>query len=1479
MAESTDKQLRLELTVGDGTAPYSSDRSVFPESYLRRQLRNPRFLPSADEVRPLYGRLRTLWEENWVGLRRRKEAYTRSQFLDVLLRELGWRFIPEESLPATAPGLRKRPDYCLFADDAALQEAAAQQSTAEVFRRAATVLEAKKAGHPLDQVSTTETPGWFPSQQAMDYLRNSRDATGRRFFNWVILTNAEEWRLYGEHTAAGAFFSLRLARGEFFCDIETFRLFVALFRAAAFDQDAAGKCLLDRVREEALLHQVEIETNLRRRVFGVLEDLALAFYRHPANGLTDADLPRLYDVSLIYLYRLLFVLYAESRNLLPVRPTGLGASKRYRDQFSLARFVDRLRDRGAYDSEAFDELGEALLKLFHLIHGNRPEQNAACGVTRYNGGLFNPNSHPEVEKWRIGDRALANVLRQLVFAQPPAREKARQLLISTDETIDYATLEVRQLGDIYEGLLGARLVPEGDRLTLKDENGKNHRAGVFYTPDWVVEWLNREALEPLLDTIEASAEVQNGLAAKSDEKRKDNSFALAVLRMNLVDPAMGSGHFLVRAVEWLSERIVYHPTTRRMTEQIVATGERRRARAEIEADGRIAVSGGCSQEEAEVAYWRRRVVEACIHGVDVNPLAVELAKLALWLTCIAPDEPLSFLDHHLRQGNSLLYARARELRKLPGAADASSFEIGGRLTAALRDVIAATVDIEATASTEMDLVKQKEKRWRDVTARLRPFVETADDWAAALAGVSLDPYSYRTLAALRLAPESLAHRERRDAEGLAAELAARRDPVTQNATPFHWELAFPDVFFRPDGTPMPDEAAGFDAVLGNPPYVSTHTSAGGVGREALAGRFGYTEDLYVHFTDLAFRLLRTGGTLGYIVSDTFFTLASKLPMRNMLQANTLLRLGQCDPFDATVDAALLVARKAPPPPDHRLLFVQARPRRLSDGTMTRPDEALPALPPLSKLELADRADGTRHGAFDCLRLHVVPAAIYSEAHKQAFFEPRPGTLVLFSRFNEPVKRLVDAWWPRIETSAKFADNREAISEYQASLQPGDVTLVGLIAEGGQGLRTANNARFLGYLDGTPQAELIRGKRETWTQRWLQSEAIAAVFRELVGKAGGNPAKPLADSAAWEAAVEALRERFGAGDLGFGKTDLYRIVPPALVATEEDFQFAWETRRDELFAAWGKEPKLAPFWEQPALPGISRAPCELRKARKIGDADSCALCQELQKWLAANRLSVRFLGLRSGEDYRDPADAPRIATIYNGFRGRRRFAPFRKGDPEGNRWLDNEPLYIDWLAPAVEWLFANSGKSETRMPVIRNANLYFTPGITWTAVANHVAVKARFQEPCVFDADSMRLTPLPGTIAPRAFLALLNSDFFSHFKMRFIKHTQKWEIGDLRQVPLVMPTEAQAKRLQRLAEIAVETKRLQFAGNEPGNDLAAEVRDIADELLAAAPPYLRPGAQMQFLATVADCLATVELAVNWEAEKLYGVEGLGPFDDF
>jgi len=221
-------------------------KGIFSANYLHQHFGKSGDFPKLDDVRPIYEKIKNRWLEEYAGLRTRKEAYTRTEFLDPVLKEIGWTFIPEQELPSGVT--RKRPDYCLFLDDEARQRAAKETEAADVFREAATALEAKRVQHSLDEVSDKETPGWFPSQQVQDYLRNAKDKTGQRFFNWAILTNGNEWRLYCEQAANDAYFGFHLAHGEEFCSLEDFCFFIALFRPQSFELNAERRCPLDDLR-------------------------------------------------------------------------------------------------------------------------------------------------------------------------------------------------------------------------------------------------------------------------------------------------------------------------------------------------------------------------------------------------------------------------------------------------------------------------------------------------------------------------------------------------------------------------------------------------------------------------------------------------------------------------------------------------------------------------------------------------------------------------------------------------------------------------------------------------------------------------------------------------------------------------------------------------------------------------------------------------------------------------------------------------------------------------------------------------------------------------------------------------------------------------------------------------------------------------------------------------------------------------------
>jgi hypothetical protein len=840
-------------------------QELLSDHYLKARLSKNDWWPADDVARPVWEFCRDLYNKRYLALAKNNEAFTRQEFIDKVLDRLGFAWTDNLGLP----NQDAEPDYILFTS-AAEKESVLDQDTASRYRAAATILEAKKLHHPLSQVSKHQQR--YPHQQIRDYLQDAQ------VLSWGILTNGNEWRLYCRDARRQDFFALNFEVA--IQSLESFRFFLTLFSPDAFQRDAKGKCRLDLVREQSISAQSELEEDLRQRIFTVLTDLANGFASRLENQIPDTDDGRkaLYENCLIYLYRLLFLLYAEGRGLLPVEPR----TRRYYKELSLERLKPDLKNFAGYDSHTRTRLSEDISELFHLVNGTDEAKNKEYSVARYNGGLFDPEQHPLLENWRIADADMASVLRGLMFDPPPKpNEPALPIL-----TVDFGDLRVQQIGSIYEGLLEHHFVRNADgRLELRTDKAERKATGTYYTPDYIVKYIVEQTLTPLLDEIEQSEPVKGARAAS----RQDNSFANGVLALNVCDPAMGSGHFLVEATTFLADHIAAHPTTRRLHEK--------------------------SKDEEELAYWRRRVVEACIYGVDLNPLAVELAKLSLWLTCIASDQPLNFLDHHLRCGNSLIGARLDQLGSLPekkpkrgATARQIAFTFGPDFKRAVAETIRQIQKIESESSKDVAAVKNKEQRWQSaILPGLARYKKVANLWTNTFFDGPLSEEEYLAAANEILVVE-------RAADSLRE--TPTRHHVKELGKPyFHWELEFPDVFFDNDGSPK--AAPGFEAVIGNPPWgmLQPHNTEPPV-LDYLRTQFECSEfkvDMFQLFLEQGLHFVRKQHQLGMIVPNTLLTNTYCQRVRRMFIEQTAIRfLGATTEMvfpSADVHPALIIARK------------------------------------------------------------------------------------------------------------------------------------------------------------------------------------------------------------------------------------------------------------------------------------------------------------------------------------------------------------------------------------------------------------------------------------------------------------------------------------------------------------------------------------------------------------------------------------------
>lgn len=591
---------------------------------------------------------------------------------------------------------------------------------------------------------------------------------------WGILTNGRHWRLYA---AEGDL----IEAASFEVDL------IALLEGAdpaAFRWFAAflsASAFSPDEQGRSFLDRVLAESEASAVAVGaMLERQVFAAVPLIAEGLLGdsprdgPELSQAFDNSLVFLYRLLFCLHAEARGLLPV-------DNLHYLEYSVRRQRERLatdRGRGRVLSARSDDLYNDLRALFRMIDTGDP----ALGVAEYDGGLFSARAHPYFENRSVPDNLLAEALDKLYRVDGQA--------------VDYRDLSIRHLGTIYERLLEYRLEDNGSpglRLGLSDGR---HRSGSYFTPEFVVDAIVQRTLDPIL------AERSERVAARG--LRGDEALE-ALLDLRVCDPAMGSGHFIVAAASWIAQSIATDPSY----------------------DG-----------ELSFVDIQRLVAERCVYGVDLNPMAVELARVSLWLATVREGEPLAFL-HNLRCGNSLVGASVDELL---GGGDTV---FADRLARDAEELLRQEAEIGAIASHTGADVDRKEAL-ATAAAALREPIE-------ALASESI--------------PDAL---------------------VEEAGPPFHWEIEFPEIFLGPDGRPT--DEGGFDAIVGNPPYVRIQE----LGRrlaDFCRARYSTARgsfDAYIPFIERGAELLAPGGRLGFIVPNKLLKLDNAAALRRMLAVDRLV---------------------------------------------------------------------------------------------------------------------------------------------------------------------------------------------------------------------------------------------------------------------------------------------------------------------------------------------------------------------------------------------------------------------------------------------------------------------------------------------------------------------------------------------------------------------------------------------------------------
>lgn len=702
---------------------------------------------------------------------------------------------------------------------------------------------------PLHVVGYRDAAG-LDRKPANATLRMSAHAVVQEYLNlseqlYGLVTNGRVLRLLRDSSRLIKQTYVEFDLDRIFTDglFADFAVLYRLLHASRLPQstESAAESIVERYHQDSLDSGARIREGLSRAVEEAIRCFANGFLSHPANDtlrsrLADGSLkPDAFYKSLLRLiYRLLFLMVIEERGLVfppSAKPAQRGTYERY---YSVQR-LRRLAEKRYLADGRHNDLWLALVSTFRLYDADGP--GPKLGIRPLAGDLFSYGAIGDLESAQLSNAHLLACLRSLgLYTNPDNGQLIR---------VNYAALNVEEFGSVYEGLLEYEPSIDLSATTpVFDFKPGDERAatGSHYTPDDLVQPLIKHSLDHLIA-----------------ERLKAKDPAAALLDLRVADIACGSGHILLAAARRIATELA-----------IVRTGE----------------------EQPSPAAYRaaiRDVIRTCIYGVDLNPLAVELCKVALWLEAHNPGEPLNFLDHHIKCGNAIVgLVRQEEVdagvpdeafAKLPGDDADIGKNVRARNKRERKERATGQAKLAFTHQREAELAAVLD-RWRTVTSMPETTPAEIDAKKKAFESFSSSgaAFTLRNLASIPLAQFYIARTpenadklitDERFRDFWSGRVAAQgQAPAAAFALAhrkrfFHWFLEFPEIVQR----------GGFDCILGNPPYLGGQALSGTYGHEFcgyVRHAFAPTglSDLVVYFLRRIFMLLRPGGFTAIITTNS-----------------------------------------------------------------------------------------------------------------------------------------------------------------------------------------------------------------------------------------------------------------------------------------------------------------------------------------------------------------------------------------------------------------------------------------------------------------------------------------------------------------------------------------------------------------------------------------------------------------------------------
>lgn len=904
-------------------------------------------------------------------------------------------------------------------------------------------------------------------------------------------------------------------------------------------------------------------------------------------------------------------------------------------------------------------------------------------------------------------------------------------------------VDPEMLGRIFENLLAEQ---SDDTAEVARKN-----AGAFYTPRPVVSYMCKSALLRHIG-MEVSPENAKPIIHK-------------LLNTTVLDPACGSGAYPMG-----------------MLEEMMVILEK------VDPDGRIWISEMLKSKDSDflahisdfvadnqVRYVKKLgLLKNCLFGIDLLEYAVEITKLRCWLSLIVEQrvdfrrdnfnlKPLPNLEFKFYKKNSLLrYFKDQNINQLLDTVDSEG------LLKKLHDLENEYFITTSSQYGSKDEIKSK------ISALLEKSVQKIID-ALEMQYQAAQSDLNKLISAQETSENIKRQKNKVKKLVIAKAEALKRKEMIKDY--FVERVVFPGIFNKSKDNP------GFDIVIGNPPYVNTKLINSMGLTDVMKEEYGYCDDLYNHFTVRGLELLKKGGTLSYITSDTFLTLQTKKNMRRIMlcipevskkgdgffaeevthypESHVLEIINTPKAFAALVDTAIFSISKEAKKEPFDMVYVDLRkPDEVTFGiTKEEWEKVKQSKRDISGWERVLDHTFTALGydqpnwiqSHSCNGVPVyedknssllkfkLSNQPYREAINFAIFSPTPYNCQILEKIIKPARPVFDQWWSKIETSREIEKNRVKIAKYTSRLNSGEISLIGVLTDGGQGLATGNNGQFVGYKSSSRfAAQCIKKRIEKLYEVLFKHPELKEKWPLLSDvNSKDDVAKVLSrldETEIWQLFDE-IKDEYGLRI--FGKGFMYRVIPP-------EFEFDVDRITDEQ-----------------KTNGISGSTC----------------------WV-----------------------------------------PYDKGDREGNRWYLETPYLVDWSQETVRFL---SHDSRARW---QGYNFFFRNGFCWTNVLNPNSVyfKCRLKDKTVNDVGSMALYDEVG-LGDEYFVISLNS--LLHFKVlrEFLNGTVNVQMNDIRKIPIIIPTEEELTKSKDLFDDCLKIQQKYFAGEYTKAEARALLKPIEKQV--------------------------------------------------